>query len=56
MPGTFEHLKKMFGKEPILQFPNTEKSDTLFTDASHYAYSGVLTRAVESPDDLKPIA
>ena len=28
---------------------------TLFTDASHFAYSGVLTQAVESPKDLKPV-
>ena len=28
----------------------------LFTDASHYAYSGVLTQAVDSPKDLRPIA
>ena len=28
----------------------------LFTDASHYVDSGVLTQAVESPEDLRPIA
>ena len=28
----------------------------LSTDASYYAYSGVLTQAVESPDDLRHIA
>ena len=33
-----------------------EKPYTLFTDASNYAYSGVLTQAVESPEDLRPIA
>ena len=27
---------------------------TLFTDASHYAYSGVLIQAVDSPEDLWP--
>ena len=32
-----------------------EKTYTLFTDASHYAYSGVLTQAVESPEDLRPV-
>ena len=42
----------MLCKESILQYPNTEKPDSLFTDASHYAYSGVLTQAVESPEDL----
>ena len=33
-----------------------EKEYTLFTDTSHYAYSGLLTQAVESPEDLRPIA
>ena len=27
----------------------------LFTDASQYEYSGVLTQAVESPEDLRPV-
>ena len=33
-----------------------EKLYALFTDASHYAYSGVLTQTVECPEDLRPIA
>ena len=33
-----------------------EKSYTLFTDASHYTYSGVLTQTDENPNDLRPIA
>ena len=33
-----------------------EKPYTLFPDASHFAYSGVLTQAVDSPEDLRPIA
>ena len=45
--AAFEHLMQAFCKEPILQYPNMEKLYTLFTDASHYAYSGVLTQAVE---------
>ena len=28
----------------------------LFTDASHYAYSGVLIQPVESPEDLRSVA
>ena len=31
-----------------------EKPYTLFTDASHYSYSGVFTQAVESTEDLRP--
>ena len=33
-----------------------EKPYILFNDASPYAYSGILTQAVVSPDDLRPIA
>ena len=33
-----------------------EKPYTLFMDTSHYAHSGILTRAVESAEDLRPIA
>ena len=54
--AAFEHLMQALCKEPILQYPNTEKTYTLFTDASHYTHSGVLTQAVESPEDLRPIA
>ena len=28
----------------------------MFTDASNYAYSVILTQAVDGPDDLRPIA
>ena len=41
--------------KPILLYPRTE-NHTLFTDASNYAYSGVLTQAVDGPDDSSPIA
>ena len=32
------------------------KPYTLFKDASHYAYSGILTQAVDGPNYLRPIA
>ena len=41
--------------KPILQYPNTQKPYILFSDTSHYAYSGVLIQAVDCPDDLRPI-
>ena len=56
MSGSFEYLKNALCKEPFPQYPNMDKPYTLLTDASHYAYSRVLTKAVESPDDLRPIA
>ena len=37
--AAFEHLNKALCKESILQYPNMKKPYTLFTDASHYAYS-----------------
>ena len=40
----------------MFQYPNTAKPYTSFTDASHHAYSGVLSHVVQSPDDLKLIA
>ena len=54
--AAFEYLKKALCKEPILQYPNTYKMYTLFINAIQYAYSGVLSRAVESLDNLRPIA
>ena len=52
--ATFDYLEKELCKETILQYPNRKKLSTLFPDASHYAYSGVLTQAVDSPEDLRP--
>ena len=54
--SAFEHFNKALSMRPILQCPSAEKLFTLSTDASHYAYPGVFTQAVDSPDDLKPIA
>ena len=33
-----------------------EKLYTLFTDTSHYVYSGVLIQTVESLEGLRPVA
>ena len=46
----------MLCKKPILQCPNKYNPYTLFTNASNYAFSGILTQAVDGPDDLRPIA
>ena len=54
--AAFKHLKQALYKELILQYPSMEKSYMLFTDATHYSYSGVPTQAVESPEDLRPVA
>ena len=54
--AAFDHLKQALCKEPILQYPSMEKLFTLFTNASHYAYFGILTWAVDSLEDLRPVA
>ena len=54
--SAFEHLKNALCKKCILQYPNISKPYTLLTDTSNYAFSGILTQAVDGPDDLRPIA
>ena len=41
---TFEFLKEMLLKDPILKYPDPSKPYTLFTDASKYAWACVLTQ------------
>ena len=56
MPVSFvEHLNKALCVQAILQYPNTEISYTLFTDAGHFVDSGVIIHVVDNPDDLRPI-
>ena len=40
----FELLKEYLLKEPIFVYPDTDKPYTLYTDASKYAWAGVLTQ------------
>ena len=42
---TFEMLKEYLLKEPILKYPKTDQPYILYTDASKYAWAGVLTQA-----------
>ena len=39
----FEHLKNALFQKPSHQYPTTNKPYTLFTDASNYVYSHILT-------------
>ena len=41
---TFEMLKNLLTQEPILKYPDPGKPYTLYTDASKYAWSCVLTQ------------
>ena len=42
---TFEMLKELLMKEPILKYPDPEKPYVLFTDASKNAWACVLTQS-----------
>ena len=41
----FEMLKEYLLKEPILKYPKPDQPYILYTDASKYAWAGVLTQA-----------
>ena len=50
---TFQLLKEMLLKEPVLKYPDPSKPYTLFTDASKYAWACVLTQEYEHEFDGK---
>ena len=50
---TFQLLKDMLLKEPVLKYPDPSKPYTLFTDASKYAWGCVLTQEYEHEFDGK---
>ena len=44
-------LKEALLKEPILKYPDPSKPYVLYTDASKYAWAGVLTQAYQHNDE-----
>ena len=40
----FQILKEFLQQAPILRYPDPQASYTLYTDASKYAYAGILTQ------------
>ena len=46
----FQNLKDFLQKAPILRYPDPQASYTLYTDASKYAYVGILTQHSDSTD------
>ena len=46
----FEKLKESLTTGPVLVYPNPEQPYVLFTDASKYAWSAVLTQSCEAPN------
>ena len=53
--SSFELLKEVLTKEPILQFPDPNRPYTLYTDASKYARSCVLTQQYIYDKDEKQV-
>ena len=47
-------LKDALCEHPILWYPDPEKPYVLFTDASKYAWAGVLTQPYDEIDELTP--
>ena len=43
----FQILKKSLQESLIIRYPDPEASYTLYTDASKYAYAGVLTQGID---------
>ena len=52
--AVFQMLKDALCEHPILQYPDLEKPYVLFTDASKYAWAGVLTQPYDKIDELTP--
>ena len=46
----FQILKEFLQQAPILRYPDPQASYTLYTDASKYAYAGILTQHSNSTD------
>ena len=49
--GAFKMLKEALLKEPILKYPDPSKPYVLYTDASKYAWAGVLAQAYQHKDE-----
>ena len=46
----FQILKEFLQQAPILKYPDPQANYTLYTDASKYAYAGILTQHSDSTD------
>ena len=51
--AAFEMLKEYLLKEPILKYPKPDQPYILYTDASKYAWAGVLTQAYTYKEEMK---
>ena len=53
---SFELLKEALTKEPILKHPDPHEEYILYTDASKYAWAGVLTQEYQYDKDSGKIS
>ena len=51
--AAFEMLKEYLLKEPILKYPKPDQPYILYTDASKYAWAGMLTQAYTYKEETK---
>ena len=51
--AAFEMLKEYLLKEPILKYPKPDQPYILYTDASKYAWAGMLTQAYAYKEEMK---
>ena len=52
---TFQSLKNVLCTKPILKFPDPQKLYVLFTDASKYAWAGILTQPYTEETEGKTV-
>ena len=50
---SFDNLRQLLTRYPILRYPDPSKDYTLFTDASKFRYAGVLTQEYEDNGVIK---
>ena len=52
----FQILKEFLQQAPILKYPNPKANYTLYTNASKYAYTGILTQHINRIDHPSPMS
>ena len=51
-----DYVKEIFCNKPLLQFPDPNKPNILFSDVSNNVYSGILCQPIDSDQDIRPVA
>ena len=50
---SFDNLRELLTKYPTLWYPDPNKDNTLFIDASKFGYAGILTQEYEDNSVIK---